>query len=221
MLKSRLTKCVSLFALCAALTACGTVDPVPYRGIASSTQLRPDQKDDTGHIPYSYSTQVDWQRYSSVILDPVVVYRGVDNQFGDMSDEDKAELARYMRSAFAKSLIGHKFSLTNAPYPGALHIKLTLAGAATNTPIISPFTHFDIAGNLYNGVQAIRGGEGMVSGSVMYAVEVYDASTSQLLKAYVSKQYPGSMNIMASFGSLAAAKTGLEKGADALVEQLR
>jgi Protein of unknown function (DUF3313) len=56
---------------------------------------------------------------------------------------------------------------------------------------------------------------------VTYSVEVFDGTSGRLLKAYVSKQYPNAMNLPAAFGSLGAAKTGLDKGADALVEQLR
>ena len=46
--------------------------------------------DASGRVPYRYSTQVDWRAYHKVILDPVVVYRGRDQQFGDMSDKDRA-----------------------------------------------------------------------------------------------------------------------------------
>lgn len=55
----------------------------------------------------------------------------------------------------------------------------------------------------------------------MYAVEIYDASNNRLLNAYVTKQYPSPWNLGASIGSLSAAKTGVEKGADALVAQLK
>jgi Protein of unknown function (DUF3313) len=70
-------------------------------------------------------------------------------------------------------------------------------------------------------VQAVRGREGLFTGSVVYAVEMYDASADRLLSAAVTKQYPGSLNIVATMGSLGASKTGIEKGADALVAQLR
>jgi hypothetical protein len=36
----------------------------------------------------------------------------------------------------------------------------------------------------------------------------------------VTKQYPGAMNILATFGSLTAARTGIDKGADALADYL-
>jgi hypothetical protein len=49
---------------------------------------------------------------------------------------------------------------------------------------------------------------------------VYDSASGRLLRAYVTKQYPNAMNLPAAFGSLSAARTGMDKGAEALVEQL-
>lgn len=220
MLKMITMRLVSAAAVCTVLAGCASPEPVAYTGIASSFQLRPDPKDESGRIPYRYSTQVDWRSYDKAMIDPVTVYLGTDSQFGDMPAGDRAGLASDMEAQFTQKL-AKRFQITSMPTPGTLRIKLTLTGAATTTPVLGPFSHFDLAGNLYNGVQAVRGGEGMISGSVLYAVEIYDAPTSRLLSAYVTKQYPGAMNIGASFGSLEAAKTGIEKGADALVAQLR
>jgi hypothetical protein len=211
---------LAIIALCAALAACGSADPVAYSGIASSSQLAPNPKDDSGRVPYRYSTAVDWRSYDRIIIDPVVIYRGPDQQFDDMSEEDKAELARYMQAEFAEKL-KTRFQLVSDPTPDTIRVRLTLTGASTNTPVLSTFTKVDLAGGLYNGVQAIRGGEGALSGAVIYAVEIYDAPTNRLLGAFVTKQYPGAMNILASMGSLAASKTGIDKGAEALVAQLR
>lgn len=211
---------LSLAAVGIALAGCGSADPVPYSGIASSAQLAPNPQDDTGHIPFRYATPVDWRSYNRMIIDPIVIYRGPDNQFGDMSEEDKAELAHTMQTAFVEKL-KTRFTLAGDPAPGTLRLRLTLTGASTSTPVLSTVSRIDIGGGLYNGVQAVRGGEGSFTGAVIYAVEIYDASTNRLLNAFVSKQYPGSLNIGATFGSLAAAKTGLEKGADALVAQLK
>ena len=163
---------------------------------------------------------MDWQTYSKVIVDPVAIYRGSDNQFGDMSQADKAALANYMYIQFAEKLRS-RFALATDPAPDTLRVKLTLTGAATNTPVLATLSRFDLAGGLYNGVQAVRGGEGMLTGSVTYVTEVYDASTNRLLSAFVTKQYPNALNIGASMGSLAAAKVGIEKGGDALVAYLK
>jgi len=216
----RLAPVIALAAASAALAGCGTADPVAYSGIASSAQLAPNPKDDTGHIPFRYATPVDWQSYNRMIIDPIVIYRGPDAQFGDMSEDDKSELAHAMETAFAEKL-KTRFTLAHDPAPATLRLRLTLTGAATSTLVLSTLTRMDMGGGLYHGVQAIRGGEGLFTGSVLYAAEIYDAPTNRLLDAFISKQYPGPMNILATFGTLKAAETGLEKGADALVAQLK
>jgi hypothetical protein len=217
--QSNNTRLLVIAIACAALVGCSSVQPVAYSGIDSSTYLQPNSKSDAARVPYRYATLADWHRYRKLIIDPVTVYRGPDNQFGTMHDSDKTALASYMQSTFAEKLAKH-FELANAAGPGTLRLKLTLTGAETSTAFLSTVSRFDIAGGLYNGVQAIRGGNGAFTGSVTYAVEIYDSSTNRLLHAYVTKQYPNAMNIGATFGSLSAAKTGIDKGADALDAQL-
>jgi uncharacterized protein DUF3313 len=59
-----------------------------------------------------------------------------------------------------------------------------------------------------------------MNGSVIYSVEIYDVLSRQLLSMYITKQYPNAMNVGASLGALKAARVGIDKGADALVDQL-
>jgi Protein of unknown function (DUF3313) len=206
-------------ALCAIATGCATVTPVPYSEMASSAYLAPDTSASSGHVPYRYSTAVDWRTYDKVILDPVVIYRGKDHQFGDMSDKDKATLAAYMQARFADKLRS-RFTLANVRGPNTLRVRLTLTGAVANTPVLGTLSRFDLAGALYNGVQAARDGEGMMTGSVIYGVEIFDAPSSRLLGAYVTKQYPNAYDIKASVGALAAATAGIDRGADAFMAEL-
>ena len=123
-------------ATCLALAACAGTQPIPYSGIASSTQLRPSQHDDSGRIPFEYKTQVDWRRYSGFVLDPVAIYRGSDGQFDDISEEDKAFLARSMRDQFTEKL-NARFRNPPGRSADAVRIKLTLTGAKTNTAVLS------------------------------------------------------------------------------------
>jgi hypothetical protein len=193
---------LSAIAAFSLLSACAGPQPVAYSGLSSSGYLKPNVNG-PAKIPYAYAANVNWRNYSKIIVEPVAVYQGPDNQFGNISSQDREALAAYMDNAFAKKL-GRHYTLVDAPQPNTLRIKLTLTGAV----------------NLYNGVQAVRGGPGAMTGSVFYSVEIYDAQSNQLLEAYVTKQYPNPENIMASFGSLGAAKTGIDKGANALVAQL-
>ena len=211
---------LAVVALCAALAGCAGVTPVPYSELASSSFLAPNPSDASGHMPYRYAAAVDWRAYNKVMIDPIVIYRGADQQFGDLSEEDKTALATYMQSRFAEKL-RHRFTLVTQRGPNTLRVRLTLTGAVANTPVLGTLSRFDLAGAVYNGVQATRDGEGTMTGSVIYVVEIFDASTSRVLCAFVSKQYPNAYDIKASVGALAAAETGIDKGATALMEQLR
>jgi hypothetical protein len=216
---SRLDR-LAVLALGAVLTGCASVAPVPYAEVASSSVLAPNPSDPSGRIPYRYAATVDWRSYNKVMIEPIVIYRGPDQQFGEMSEADKASLARYMQRQFAEKL-GGSFTLTTHRGPNTLRVRVTLTGAAINTPVLGTLSRFDVAGMVYNGVQTARDGEGSMTGSVIYAVEIFDASTSRLLSAFVSKQYPKPYDIKASVGRLAAAEEGIDKGADALLAQLR
>lgn len=99
-----------------------------------------------------------------------------------------------------------------APAPGTLKLHLTLTGARTTTPVLGPFSRFDMAGGVYNGVQAARGREGSMSGSANYAVEIHDATNGRLLRSYVTRQYPNAMNVGATFSPLAASRSGSGRG---------
>jgi hypothetical protein len=206
--------------VCAGLmTACAGTQPTPYSGIASSSRLRASPHDDGGHIPYEYRSSAALNQYGAFDVEPVAIYRGSDNQFEDVSEADKAELARYMQATFGDKLAslskGRGFQR-----PETLRIRLTLTGAKESTPILSTLSRFDLVGGPYNAIQAARGKEGVMTGSVSFAVEIYSVTTNELLAAYVSKQYPNAWNIGASVGALSASKTGIDKGADELVAYL-
>jgi hypothetical protein len=182
--------------------------------------MRPEENSSAANITHRFISHVDWSRYSRVMLDPVIIYRGPDQQFEDVTEQEKEGLAVNMRRQFSSKLMP-RFALTNAPGSSTLRIRLTLTGAKTTTRGLSTFMRFDLAGGPYNAVQAARGKEGAFTGSVSYAVEVFDSTTEELLMAYVSKQYPNAWNLGATFGRMNAANVGLEKGAEDLLAQLR
>lgn len=202
------------------LAGCSSHPPVRYSGIDSSSKLSANTEDNADRIPYRYSPAVDWRKYDSIIIDPVKIYQDKDGQFDDIPQSDRQLLASYMQDQFSKAL-STRFKEIKTPVAGTLRLVLTLTGADTTPQVVGTFTKFDLAGGPYNIVQSVRGGRGLMSGSVDYAVEVYDANSHELLKAYVARQYPNAMNIPASIGSLSAAEVGIEKGAEELAEMLQ
>lgn len=206
-------------ANCLVLAGCVSPRPVPYAGIVSSSKLRLNSEDRSGRTPYSYSTAVDWHSYRNIIIEPIAIYSGADNQFGKISDEGRKQLADYMQEQFTEKM-GAVFNLVDKPERDTIRLQLTLTGATPTKAVLGTFSRFDLVGGPYNAVQSVRGREGTMTGSVIYAVEIFDASDGRLLRAFVTKQYPSPMNIKASFGPLRASMTGIRKGAEELAEQL-
>ncbi|EJT03924.1 hypothetical protein RCCGE510_17096 [Rhizobium sp. CCGE 510] len=210
----------ALMLIGSAVAACSTPDPTVYSGLASASQLQPDMADKTGRVPYRYQTNVNWSQYARIIVDPVTVYNGSDNQFGKVPETDKALLANYMQAQFTEKL-KTRFAIVSTSAPATLRLHLTLTGAKATTAVLGTVSHIDVAGGLYNTVQAARGREGSMTGSVNYAVEICDAASNRLLSSYVTKQYPNAMNIGASFTAMEASKVGIRKGAEALLAELK
>ncbi|MRW89346.1 DUF3313 family protein [Duganella sp. FT80W] len=200
-----------------ALAGCAGTPPARYADLPTASRLQPDSAPTR---PYSYADTARWDNYQAIIIEPVSIYRGADHQFGDLSEQDKRELAAAMQQQFSQAL-GSRFHLSDSARPGTLRLRLTLTGASTNTAVVSTVTRFDLVGLPYNAVQSLRGKEGIFMGSVSYSVAVYDAMDDRLLKAYLARQYPNAMNVGATFGALSAARTGLEKGAEELLTQLQ
>ncbi|MBK0031272.1 DUF3313 domain-containing protein [Erwinia sp. S43] len=211
---------LALLASVALLAGCAGSAPNKYAGLDSSSRLTANPSEDSDRIPFKYASPVNWKKYDSINIAPVTIYQGSDGQFNDVERSDRQQLADYMQKKFSE-VLGKKFKVVSSPAPGTLNLKLTLTGADTTPQVIGTFTKFDLAGGPYNIVQSVRGGRGLMSGYVNYAVEIHDTATNELLLAYIAEQYPNAMNVGATFGALSAAETGIDKGADQLLEKLQ
>ena len=208
-------------ALSVSLASCSSVQPVKYQNLASSSAMTANAKDEDGRTPFRFmDPNIDWHGYSAVALDPVAVYAGSDQQFDDLSEKDKAELASYMQDQFSTAL-SQKFKSGTSAAPGTLRIHLTLTGVESSTPVLSTVSKILPAGLVVNSVQTARDKPAAFTGSVVYAVEIYDGPSGKLLSAFITKQYPWAENVAASFGTLDAARAGIRTGAETLTAQLQ
>ncbi|MGA4650049.1 DUF3313 domain-containing protein [Citrobacter portucalensis] len=211
---------LTITILSSMMVGCTGYKSVHYTDIDSSSRLKKHEGENADHLLYTWYSGTDWKKYTSIIVEPVQVYYGDDNEFNGMEQSDRQKLAAYMQVHFKKAL-ALQFNEVTMPAANTLRIKLTLTGAATTPQFIGTLTKFDLAGGPYNIIQSIRGKEGMLSGSVNYVVEVSDATDGQLLMAYIARQYPNAMDISSSIGTLSAAETGIDKGAKELAELLK
>jgi hypothetical protein len=201
------------------LAGCAGSAPVAYTGIDSAALLQKDPCGDN-HVKFTYTApDVDLAHYTRVIVEPVAVYDGPDQQFGSLSVADRMRVADYMRDEFAAAA-AKRFKPADASGADTLRLKVTLTGVETNVPVLSTVTKLAPAPTLLNLIQTSRGKEGTFAGSVSFEVQAYDSTTNRLLEAYVSKQYPFAENIATSVGALTATRAGVRNGADALVPEL-
>ena len=208
--------------LCIAVMAgCATTKPVQYQSLDSTAQLASNPQDSNGHVPFYYSApDAQLTQYTQVMLDPVTIYNGEDQQFGSMSQADRQQLATSMQTQFSQAL-SKKYALVSAPSPNALRIHLTLTGASASTPVLGTVKQILPVGAVLGTLKSAADKPSRSLGSVTYAVEMYDSQSGRLLRAFVTKQYPAAENIPASLGALSAAETGIKKGAQALMTQLQ
>uniref|UniRef100_UPI000D3DB00F DUF3313 domain-containing protein n=1 Tax=unclassified Variovorax TaxID=663243 RepID=UPI000D3DB00F len=166
--------------------------------------------------------QADGAAYPGIFIEPIEIEGegGGDRPFDDLSPDERQALAQYMDARFSDRL-NDTFSLVSRAGPGTLRVKLRLTGATPTTPMLGTVTRFDLLGGPYNLVQALRGKEGSFTGSVSYAVEVFDGATDRRLMAYAARQYPDAWNLKATLGRLEASKAGIDKAADDLAARLR
>jgi hypothetical protein len=217
---SRISRSIILTSATSAVFAgCATTHPVAYQGLASSSQLSSNPQN-ARHVPFLYSANdVNWLGYNSIVLEPVAVYDGPDQQFGNASPADKALLAEYAHRQFTQAL-ATRYTVAAAPGPHTLRIRVTLTGFEPNTPGMATAIKIFPVGLVVNTVNMTLDKQGTFSGSASCAVEIYDSASNQLLRAYVTKEYPAAENIGASFGALDASKAGIRKGAQGLLKQL-
>ncbi|WP_184557762.1 DUF3313 domain-containing protein [Xanthomonas arboricola] len=211
------TRCCTLAVAGISLIGCSSTRPLPYSQLPSSSYLRPHDGSRGDRMPYAYHSNVDWTRYRAAIVEPVAIYRGPDAQFEEVPEQDKRMLADDMQQQFGYAL-ARRWRPTTVADGDTVRVRLTLTGAKPSKRVLGTVMKVDLGGGSYNAVQAARGKEGAFSGSVSYAVEIFDAQSDRLLAAYVEKQYPSAMNIKASLGAYGAAKAGIRKGAERLLK---
>ena len=206
---------------CILLAGCASLPPAPHESLPSSMQLQPNPNDKDGRLPYVFDIPgIEWRHYTSVMIDPVTIYQGTDSQFGSTTEADRDAIADYMQDQFTDVLKG-QYTIVGVAAPDTLRIHFTLTGIATNTPVLATLTKVAPIGLVINTVKNILDLPAVLTGSVSYAIDIYDGTSGRLLRAFVARQYPGAENVAASFGALGAAKAGVRDGAQSLLAQLQ
>lgn len=198
-----------------ALAGCSSPVLRKTQGLEVADKLEPVPK---GTSVYQYiDPAYDLSGFRRLMIDPVVVYQGADNGFGDIPQADREALARFIESKAPEILGGGKIVLTRVPAPDVLRLRFTLVGMTRSRPVLQGVSYVIPIGAALNIAKGASGGSGTFMGSVTLAGEFYDSTTGALVAGFLASRSPNALNVSAIAGESAAA----EQGAILLLEELR
>jgi hypothetical protein len=179
-----------------------TIDHAPV-DLTSSPELTQDK---AGKEAWTYvKPGVDFRKYKSVIIEPAAVYDGPDAQFGDIAPADRVAYAQVMTSAL-QSEIGRVYQQPATARADTLRVRMSLLGAKKTIGGVATATRITPIGFGLSAAKSLLGKKGTFTGSVLFAVEVYDARSGELLLSAVRRRTPDPLDIPATLSTMDTVK---------------
>ena len=188
--------------------------PTARPSSAKMTQDKPDSESWTYAQPVAVFT-----KYRTVIVEDATVYEGPDAQFDGIDSADRSKFAgiitQELRSELAKS-----FPAPASAQPDTLRVRVTILGATKTKGGLATATRVTPLGFATSAVKSAVGKKGSFTGSVLYAVELYDARTNELLLAAVRRRTPDALDIPATLSTSDTVKAVAREFADGARKRL-
>lgn len=169
--------------------------PVSLKSSQKMTQDKP------GGENWTYAQPVArFAKYRTVIVLPTKVYQGPDAQFEGIDPADRTKYAEIITDEL-RSEIAKSFPAPAKPQADTLRIQVTLLGGEKTKGGVATATRVTPLGFATSAVKSALGKSGSFTGSVLYAVEAYDAQTGELLLAAVRRRTPDPLDIPATLST--------------------
>jgi hypothetical protein len=177
-------------------------------------------QDEPGGESWTYAAdRAVFARYRTVIIDPTTVYDGPDAQFEGIDPADRTRFAEMftdeLRSEVAKS-----FPAPAKAQGDTLRVHVTILGAQKTKGGIATATRVTPLGFATSAVKSALGKKGTFTGSVLYAVEVFDGPTNNLLIAAVRRRTPDPLDVPATLSTTDTIKSVAREFADGARKRL-
>ena len=206
----------STMLLASSPAAAQTEDRAPV-ALPSSTRMSQDKP---GSETWTYAQpQSVFTKYRTVIVDPTTVYQGPDSQFNGIESADRYKYASMITDALRQELV-KTFPAPARPQADTLRLKVTLLGAEKTKGGIATATRVTAIGFATSALKSALGKQGSFTGSVLYAVELYDARTNELLLAAVRRRTPDPLDVPATLGTTETIKAVAREFADGARKKL-
>jgi hypothetical protein len=202
--------------LAAAPAFAQTKDHAPV-SLPSSTKMTQD-KPGTENWTYAQPREV-FTKYRSVIVEPTAVYQGPDAQFDNVESADRYRAATMITDELRREL-AKTFPSPATPQADTLRLRVTILGATKTKGGIATATRVTPVGFGLSAVKSVLGKPGTFTGSILFAVELYDARTNELLLAAVRRRTPDPLDVPATISQEETVKAVAREFADGARKRL-
>lgn len=178
------------------------------------------QQDKAGTESWTYARPAsEFRKYRTVMIPAAVVYQGPDAQFEGISQADRVKFAdmitQELRREMAKS-----FPAPTKPQADTLRLQVTILGATKTTGGLATATRVTGLGFATSALKSVLGKPGSLTGSVLFAVELYDARTNELMLAAVRRRTPDPLDVPATISQTETVKAVAREFADGARKRL-
>jgi hypothetical protein len=183
----------ALMVACPAAALAQTQDHAPV-GLQSSARMTRDRDESWSY----FRSGLDLAAYRNIIVEPTVVYEGPDAQFEDVERGDRRRYANIVTERLRRELGAR---LAARPGASTARLRITLLGMDRTTGGVATATRVTPMGLVSNAVRSVTGREGRLTGSMLFALELFDSRSSELLAAVVRRRAPDPLDIPATVGT--------------------
>ena len=183
-----------------------------------SARLMAQDKANTESWTYAQPVSV-FAKYRTVIVDPTTVYQGPDAQFDGVDPADRQKYAAVITDELRQE-IAKTFPSPARPQADTLRLRVTILGATKTKGGIATATRVTPVGFGLSALKSAFGKTGTFTGSILYAVEVYDARTNELLLAAVRRRTPDPLDVPATLSQTETVKAVAREFADGARKRL-
>ena len=183
-----------------------------------SAGLMTQDKSGTESWTYTRPTSV-FTKYRTVLVDPTTVYQGPDAQFDGVDPADRQQYAQVITDELRRE-IAKTFPAPARPQADTLRLRVTILGATKTKGGIATATRVTPVGFGRSALKSALGKGGSFTGSILYAVELYDARTNELLLAAVRRRTPDPLDVPATISQAETVKAVAREFADGARKRL-
>jgi hypothetical protein len=158
-------------------------------------------QDSPGSESWTYAKpRNQFLKYRTVIIEPTQVYNGPDAQFDGIPYADRQRFADIVTQELRTEVV-KAFPSPAQAQADTLKVRVTILGARKTKGGLATATRVTPLGFGTSALKSALGKTGSFTGSLLYAVELYDGRTNELMLAAVRRRTPDPLDIPATLST--------------------